>query len=91
MHNGWYVRASKLLAGKRPHLVPIRDSVVEQLLGAGTDYWTPMRDILSDPELRRTLKFISNGVAPPNVSLLRRLDVILWMEGKAQGLGTRRG
>lgn len=85
-----YVRASKLLAGKRPHLVPIRDSVVEQLLGAGTDYWAPMRDVLGDPELRRSLEIVSDGVVPSDVSLLRRLDVILWMEGEARGLGTRR-
>lgn len=85
-----YVRASKLLAGKRPHLVPIRDTVVEQLLGAGSDYWAPMREVFSDPEIRRSLEFVSDGVVPSDVSLLRRLDVILWMEGKARGLGTRR-
>jgi hypothetical protein len=35
------VTASKLLACKRPNLVPIRDSVVEQVLGAGDTWWRP--------------------------------------------------
>ena len=37
-------RASKLLAVKRPALVPIRDSYVEAVLGAATErkWWAPM-------------------------------------------------
>jgi hypothetical protein len=38
-----YVSVSKLLAAKRPALVPIRDRVIETLLGAGERWWAPMR------------------------------------------------
>lgn len=85
-----YVRASKLLAAKRPHLVPIRDSVVEQLLKAGTDWWRPMREVVSDALVRSGIESASAGLPLDGVSLLRRLDVILWSKGKQRGLGTRR-
>ena len=45
-------KSSKLLAAKRPRLVPIRDSVVERLLGAGERWWAPMRQLSRDERLR---------------------------------------
>ena len=74
--------ASKLLAAKRPHFVPIRDAVVERLLGAGNAWWRPMRELVAVEELRDIVGKLSEGVVPDNVSLLRRLDVILWMMGR---------
>ncbi len=77
------VTASKLLACKRPDLVPIRDRVVEQLLGAGDAWWRPWRDVVADETLRTTIESITPDVVPAGTSMLRRLDVILWMAGKA--------
>ena len=77
-----YVRASKLLACKRPNLVPIRDTVVEQLLGAGTSWWRPWRDVVSNERLRTAVDALTPSAVPDGTSLLRRLDVILWMFGK---------
>lgn len=70
--------ASKLLASKRPHFVPIRDSVVEQLLGNPTEWWKPWRDALSNPGF---VEFVQSLPGPSDVSVLRKLDVILWMHG----------
>jgi hypothetical protein len=74
------VRASKLLAAKRPHLIPIRDSAVSELLRAGKKWWLPMLEVVSDEQIRTNIAELSKTV-PADVSVLRRLDVILWMEG----------
>lgn len=76
-----YVRASKLLAAKRPALVPVRDSVVEDFLGADRAWWAPYRDLVSNSEFVARVDELSVAV-PDRVSLLRRIDVALWMAGK---------
>jgi len=76
------VRTSKLLASKRPHAVPIRDSVVEALLGATTQWWGPWRTVVADEQLRQLVAEVSPPEVPADTSVLRRLDVILWMHGK---------
>lgn len=78
-----YVTASKLMACKRPHLVPIRDTVVEQLLGAGPAWWLPWRLVVSDTAFRDLVEEITPPTVPAGTSVLRRLDVILWRAGKA--------
>ena len=75
-----YVRASKLLAAKRPALVPIRDRVVERFLGAGEHWWRPYRELATlDGLADRVFEF--SPTVPGNVTLLRRIDVALWMAG----------
>lgn len=76
-----YVRASKLLAAKRPALVPIRDSVVEKFLGAGDAWWHPYRELVTLDGVADRLFRLSPTV-PNDVTLLRRIDVALWMAGK---------
>lgn len=71
---------SKLLATKRPALVPIWDSVVESVLGRTEDYWASLRGAL-DGEVRE-LWANATADAPEHVSLLRRIDAALWMYGK---------
>lgn len=75
-----YVRASKLLAAKRPALVPIRDSVVEKFLGAGEEWWRPYRELVTLDGIAERLFRLSPSV-PDDVTLLRRVDVALWMAG----------
>lgn len=76
------VRTSKLLACKRPHAVPIRDSVVEALLGPTTEWWRPWRDVVDNENLRALVAAVTPPEVPDGTSILRRLDVILWMHGK---------
>ncbi|MEW5812234.1 MAG: DUF6308 family protein [Actinomycetota bacterium] len=75
---GW-VTAGKLLACKRPRMIPILDERVQGLLKPRHElFWVSMHDELSDESRRRTISRVCRH-APPHVSLLRRIDVALWM------------
>ena len=70
--------ASKLLARKRPRLLPIRDSVIDEQLDVGTSFWSPLADALRVVTRRHRIERLAPGV---EVSTLRRLDVAVWMTG----------
>ncbi len=78
------VTASKLLARKRPRLIPIYDQQVSQLvdLGKGASWWISLREALT-PEVRDHLQR-AHDVAElgPRIASLRTLDVILWMRAR---------
>lgn len=80
-----WVTAGKLLAAKRPHLIPVYDSKVKEYLGVPTDrFWLPLRDQLSTPEERLVISMaVSGGPSADSLgvelSLLRRIDIVLWM------------
>jgi hypothetical protein len=67
--------AGKILARKRPELVPVVDSVVANHLScqSGT-YWTTFRRVLQN-QARRT----QIAEPAPHVPVLRALDSLLWM------------
>ena len=70
---------SKLLAVKRPHMLPVWDRRVDEYLSRnGGPWWLPLRSALVDAELRAAVCEATES-APAYVSLLRRLDVALWM------------
>ncbi|MGY1813251.1 DUF6308 family protein [Blastococcus sp. SYSU D00820] len=80
--------ASKLLARKRPHLVPIYDSVVAKVTDAYDTQWEPLRSELrrNDGALHQTLlRLREQAGIGPHVSAIRVYDVITWMEGKKKG------
>lgn len=82
------VRTSKLLARKRPHLVPIYDSVVRRQFGAAdsSDQWTAFIALFEDESLAAHLTSLRDEAeVPESLSLLRVLDVVAWMEGKLAG------
>lgn len=72
---------SKLLAAKRPRLVPILDKVVCDALPKPRVYWEAFCSALSTEE-NRLLVSVPTAQAPTGVSLLRRLDIVLWMAHK---------
>lgn len=78
--------ATKLLARKRPHLVPILDSVVAAELSiAKGRYWRPLHAWLTaDGRARhRQLEHLrAEAGLGPEVSVLRVFDVLTWMVGK---------
>ena len=74
-------KRSKLLAAKRPRLVPVIDKIVEAQLGSTGDYWQAFQEALGDEPLRLEIERATK-TAPARVSLLRRLDVVAWMAGK---------
>jgi len=78
--------ASKLLARKRPHLVPVYDSVVETELGlVHGRLWQPLNEWLTadmHANEGRLDKIHAAAELSTEVSLLRVLDVLAWMVGK---------
>lgn len=78
--------ASKIMARKRPRLIPIYDSVGGSLMGLENSLrqWTVWHQALSgDTMLQDRLATIQelSGVAP-DASALRIMDVVLWKQGK---------
>ncbi|WP_285250402.1 DUF6308 family protein [Pseudarthrobacter sp. fls2-241-R2A-168] len=76
--------ASKLMARKRPGLIPIYDSVVARVTGfdtsAGT--WHAWHSALSNEASKESLQKIRSSAALEHIPLLRVLDVVVWMHGK---------
>jgi hypothetical protein len=78
---GWVV-AGKLLAAKRPKLLPILDNEVNNFLTPPKEmFWVSMYDELADTARRDAIADVCR-VAPEHVSLLRRIDVALWRAAK---------
>lgn len=76
------VMAGKLLARKRPMLVPVVDSVILAALdGPPNDTWATLAAALQDEDRRRRIEALRPPTAPEAVSTLRLLDVALWMLG----------
>ncbi|WP_326566942.1 DUF6308 family protein [Amycolatopsis rhabdoformis] len=77
--NRW-VTANKLLARKRPHLIPVYDSRVQALLGAPERFWACLWTWFHTDDERRTdsLRELRSTVGEiEDISLLRCLDVAL--------------
>jgi hypothetical protein len=82
---GW-VTAGKLIARKRPRLVPVYDSVVKTVLGyTGGSFWLDLREQLRAQD-RRLHDWLcqARGLAglSEEISALRVFDVLAWMTGK---------
>lgn len=85
---GKYVTASKLLHGKRPRLIPIYDrgGIGEALDVSHRDIWEAMWCALRDGGIRQYLLDLQTGVSEAaGLSVLRVLDIVLWMSVKANG------
>ena len=76
---GW-VTANKLIARKRPRLVPVYDSVVRDALQPGPDqFWARLRSCLAEhDDVRAELDRIRERSAA-DLSHLRVLDIVVWM------------
>jgi hypothetical protein len=77
------VAAGKLLARKRPHLIPVYDSHVKKALGRPWDdqtWWSDLRCHLSkDDALVGELGTVRDRAGAGHLSLLRTFDVMCWM------------
>ncbi|MGN5734778.1 DUF6308 family protein [Arthrobacter psychrochitiniphilus] len=79
-------KASKIMARKRPRLIPIYDSVISSVMEMKNSdkQWITWHELLTDGSgLPERLKEIQEkaGVAP-DASALRIMDVVLWKHGK---------
>jgi hypothetical protein len=88
------VAAGKLLARKRPHLIPVYDSRVKVVLGRpGTDrwWWRDLRcQLIMAEDLVRELESVRARAGAGHLSLLRTFDIMCWMFGESGGLGRGR-
>lgn len=78
-------RASKIMARKRPKLIPIYDSVVGPALGLknSNGQWKKWHSVLNDGSgLPQRLREIHrrSGISDP-ISDIRVMDIVLWMHG----------
>ena len=80
------VIAGKLLAAKRPELIPILDDVIDAALGPPLHrFWLTMHQRFQDPTFVKALSAVRqsglNALKNPPVapSLLRTLDIVVWM------------
>lgn len=90
-------KTSKLLARKRPRLIPVVDRVIMTALPLGDDAWISLRSALQDEQVRANIDKIRPPGLAPTVSTLRLLDAATWMRysksryakkaRKAAGLG----
>jgi hypothetical protein len=75
---------SKLMARKRPRLIPIFDSVIDHaVLGGSGILWEPLHAALNGEEagLRGRLVAVRDRVGLGHLSELRVFDVLAWMDG----------
>lgn len=74
------VITSKLLARKRPHLVPIYDRHIREAMGLGSSkhHWVVMYELMSSPELVERLTRIRSAAGIESIPLLRVFDVATW-------------
>lgn len=82
-HNVGSTIASKLLAVKRPDLLPIYDQHVAEALHFGESYWSFWQDVARSPSVKGLtdavrLAMVEAG-APDSVTTLRAIDVVVWM------------
>lgn len=87
------VIAGKLLAAKRPQMIPVVDRVVREALRAPEGrFWESMWRAMQRDELRRELEAIREDACREEAtgktrlprrhpSLLRTLDIVVWMPG----------
>jgi hypothetical protein len=83
---GW-VTAGKLLARKRPRLIPLYDGTVSCAFGTGRNFWTWLHQQLraDDFAVTRALSRLRETAGIPSaVSDIRVLDVVLWMRHRVQ-------
>lgn len=93
VHHLGRTTVTKLIARKRPRLIPIYDTEIDRTLGLDEGaHWVPLAAELraNDRQLHgRLVELHASAGLGPEVSPLRVLDVLAWRVGKghADGLG----
>lgn len=82
-------RVSKLMARKRPRLIPIFDDVLARTVFAGTaNHWADLWSTLRDSQFalqQRLIDIREQAGLDASVSPLRVFDVCAWMDGTKNG------
>jgi hypothetical protein len=90
------VTTSKLLARKRPALLPVIDTVVKKVLGhpSSASFWLTLRAELNNNDGRlyeHLVKIRKEAQVGESISVIRCFDVVVWMIGKKKGIVGGRG
>jgi len=102
-NNGWRTqgkgmgrtKTSKLLAAKRPHIVPVWDSLVSRALFTEREendwqLWHERLRGADGEQLRHLVEDVrSEADVPVDMSILRVVDVVVWMREEGRGRGPR--
>jgi hypothetical protein len=76
---GWVI-AGKLVARKRPRLIPVYDDVVRTAVGAPKDFWLALWEQFRDNgSLSTELRRVRSDAGADRLSSLRVLDIVIWM------------
>lgn len=84
---GWVI-AGKLLARKRPRLLPVYDRVVRCAVGRPPSFWLALHAALREDDAalhHQLLELRQAAGLPETVSALRVCDVAVWMSHQALG------
>ncbi|MCZ9349124.1 DUF6308 family protein [Streptomyces mutabilis] len=87
-HGVNWVIAGKVLARKRPRLLPVYDRVVRCAVGRPLSFWLALHAALREDDAalhRRLLELRQAAGLPETVSALRVCDVAVWMNHRAVG------
>jgi hypothetical protein len=85
----WSTAVTKILHRKRPHLVPVNDSLVREFYGARNSYRALFESIhqeLNDKDTVALLEDLAGRYKTPRgrtMTTLRALDIIVWMHMKS--------
>lgn len=87
IHGVGPTRTAKLLARKRPRLIPIWDSVIARVLGLPTteSYWIRFHTALTADESsldKRLAELAQKAGVAERYSRIRVLDILAWMYGR---------
>ncbi|WP_199832069.1 DUF6308 family protein [Streptomyces acidiscabies] len=83
-----WVIAGKVLARKRPRLLPVYDRIVRCAVGRPPSFWLALHAALREDDAalyRRLLELRQAAGLPETVSALRVCDVAVWMNHRAVG------
>ena len=90
IHDIGWVTAGKLLARKRPRLLPVYDKVVREVLNMPEGaFWDCLHAALQERQgaLATKLMAIRDEADTGHVTVLRVFDIVCWMEGRRLGVG----
>ncbi|MER6632897.1 DUF6308 family protein [Streptomyces sp. NPDC000987] len=83
-----WVIAGKVLARKRPRLLPVYDRIVRCAVGRPPSFWLALHAVLREDDAalyRQLLELRQAAGLPETVSALRVCDVAVWMNHRAVG------
>lgn len=84
LHNVGPTKVSKLMARKRPHLIPIFDSVIGARIAGVVDYWRVFHAFLSRDANRDSVEALRPaGTDDGTTPTLRLLNTAVWMRYSA--------